>query len=59
MPKGKQQEVDDRVEMLYPDIPIVKLGPGQELEVQMHVEKGRGMDHTKWSPVGSSVGFLD
>lgn len=30
------------------DIPIVKLGPGQSLELELYVRVGRGKQHSKW-----------
>ncbi|EFA83802.1 RNA polymerase III subunit [Heterostelium album PN500] len=38
----------------YDDIPIVKLRPGQALEVQCYCEKNIGREHIKWSPVGTA-----
>ena len=38
------------------DIPIVKLGPGQEIDVELIAKVGRGKDHAKWQPV-STLGY--
>lgn len=32
------------------DIPIVKLGPGQSIELELYVRVGRGKQHSKWQP---------
>lgn len=36
---------------LHGAIPLVKLGPGQEIEFEVYCTKGIGARHTKWSPV--------
>jgi DNA-directed RNA polymerase I and III subunit RPAC1 len=42
-------------QLVYPlcDITIVKMRPGQEIEMQLHAIKGLGKDHAKWSPVSA------
>eukprot|EP01132_Coremiostelium_polycephalum_P006628 gene6628-8200_t len=57
----KWEPSDDHLEMFpneedHPrpvedDIPIVKLKPGQSLELQCYCEKNIGREHIKWSPV--------
>ncbi|KAI1333174.1 DNA-directed RNA polymerase [Xylariaceae sp. FL0255] len=37
-----------------PDILIAKLRPGQELDIEMHMHKGFGWDHAKYSPVATA-----
>ena len=37
-----------------PDILLVKLRPGQQLEIEMHAIKGIGADHAKFSPVATA-----
>ena len=36
-----------------PEIVLVKLRPGQAIEMEMHAVKGLGKDHAKFSPVGT------
>jgi len=38
----------------YDDIVIAKLRPGQSIEAELHVEKGLGQQHAKWSPVATA-----
>jgi len=38
------------------EIPILKLGPGQEIEIEMIAKVGRGKDHAKWQPT-STLGY--
>lgn len=44
------------VRPVYDDIPIVKLGPGQEIDVEIIAKVGKGKDHAKWIPV-STLGY--
>ncbi|XP_004498147.1 uncharacterized protein [Cicer arietinum] len=37
-----------------PDIILAKLGPGQEIELEVHAVKGVGKTHAKWSPVATA-----
>jgi DNA-directed RNA polymerases I and III subunit RPAC1 len=39
------------IQPVHDDILIARLGPGQEIEAELHCEKGVGATHTKWSPV--------
>ncbi|KAK7305273.1 hypothetical protein VNO77_43175 [Canavalia gladiata] len=36
------------------DIILAKLGPGQEIELEVHAVKGIGKTHAKWSPVATA-----
>ncbi|XP_059444038.1 uncharacterized protein LOC132175955 [Corylus avellana] len=36
------------------DIIIAKLGPGEEIELEVHAVKGIGKTHAKWSPVATA-----
>ncbi|EGG15184.1 RNA polymerase III subunit [Cavenderia fasciculata] len=39
---------------VHDDIPIVKLRPGQTVDIQLYCEKNIGREHIKWSPVGTA-----
>ncbi|KAI5854513.1 DNA-directed RNA polymerase [Durotheca rogersii] len=56
-PLGRQGEFfsgEDAIRALNPDILIAKMRPGQELDIEMHMHKGYGWDHAKWSPVATA-----
>ncbi|KAK9768369.1 DNA-directed RNA polymerase core subunit rpc40 [Basidiobolus ranarum] len=55
-PKGDQAErfAEDPARPVFDDILIAKLRPGQEIEVELHCEKGIGRDHAKYSPVATA-----
>eukprot|EP01084_Bolivina_argentea_P150455 262758_1 len=42
------------IKMVYDDIIIAKLRPGQCIEISMRAIKGIGREHAKWSPVGTA-----
>ncbi len=44
------------VRPVYPDIPIVKLGPKQEIDIEMIAKVGLGRDHAKFQAV-CTVGY--
>ncbi|KAF3360506.1 Phosphomannomutase [Verticillium dahliae VDG1] len=54
VPSGRQLEYFDgplnTVRPTNPDILLAKLRPGQVLEMDMHMHKGIGSDHAKFSP---------
>lgn len=57
VPQGRQAELfsgEKRVRMMYDDIVIAKLRPGQSIEAELRCEKGIGRDHAKWSPVATA-----
>ncbi|OII77118.1 DNA-directed RNA polymerases I and III subunit RPAC1 [Cryptosporidium andersoni] len=41
--------------VVYPDILITKLRPGQVIEAILYCEKGIGKTHAKWSPVSTAT----
>jgi DNA-directed RNA polymerase I and III subunit RPAC1 len=53
VPVGNQEETfaDKLPKSLLEDILIAKMRPGQEIEMDLVVEKGLGKTHAKWSPV--------
>lgn len=53
---GKQGDMfaDGPIEVVNPDILIVKMRPGQEINLMMHAMKGIGQDHAKFSPVATA-----
>jgi len=56
-PVGRQFQwfKDDPVAPVNPDILIVKLRPGQVIDMDFHCIKGLGMDHAKFSPVATAT----
>ncbi len=42
---------DPDVKPVYDSIPILILGPGQEVRLEAYARLGRGKEHAKWSPV--------
>ncbi|KAI9258613.1 DNA-directed RNA polymerase [Helicostylum pulchrum] len=55
-PKGNQDEkfADNPPRPVHDDIVIAKLRPGQEMEMELHCQKGLGREHAKWSPVATA-----
>lgn len=53
LPQGSQEDVfsSDPIRPCLGDILLLKLRPGQEVDLELHCVKGFGKDHTKWSPV--------
>ncbi|KAI0022990.1 DNA-directed RNA polymerase [Xylariomycetidae sp. FL0641] len=45
---------EDAIRPVNPDVLIAKLRPGQEIDVEMHMHKGYGWDHAKYSPVATA-----
>lgn len=57
VPTGKQSEYfsgDDIIAPVNPDILIAKLRPRQTIDLAMHMHKGVGSDHAKFSPVATA-----
>ncbi|PWY98882.1 putative Rpc40-40 kd subunit of DNA-directed RNA polymerases I and III [Testicularia cyperi] len=56
-PKGGQDEdfADDPPRPVHDKILLAKLRPGQELDLELHCEKGIGKDHAKFSPVATAT----
>lgn len=56
-PIGRQVKYfsgEDAIAPVNPDILIAKLRPGQEISLSMHMHKGVGSDHAKFSPVATA-----
>ncbi|SPN96854.1 probable DNA-directed RNA polymerase [Cephalotrichum gorgonifer] len=56
-PNGRQAEYfsgENAIAPVNPDILIAKLRPGQRIAVEMHMHKGVGSDHAKFSPVATA-----
>ena len=57
-PSGRQDqhfcEPDGVPRPVNPDILLVKMRPGQALDIEMHCIIGKGADHTKFSPVATA-----
>ncbi len=56
VPQGTQAErfASDPIRPVHDDIVVAKLRPGQSIEAELHVIKGVGRDHAKWSPVATA-----
>ncbi|KAG6016476.1 hypothetical protein E4U54_001400 [Claviceps lovelessii] len=57
VPTGKQVEYfsgEDAIAPVNPDILIAKLRPRQTINLSMHMHKGIGADHSKFSPVATA-----
>jgi DNA-directed RNA polymerases I and III subunit RPAC1 len=57
IPQGEQAEVFAACPPAptIPETVLVKLRPGQAIEMEMHAVKGVGKDHAKFSPVGTHL----
>jgi len=44
------QSMDPEIVPAFPDIPLVKLDRGQEVEVEAWAVVGKGKEHAKWQP---------
>jgi DNA-directed RNA polymerase I and III subunit RPAC1 len=55
-PQGEQATVfaGRRPAPTNPDVVLVKLRPGQEIEMELHAIKSAGKDHAKYSPVATA-----
>ncbi|KAK3335753.1 DNA-directed RNA polymerase [Cercophora scortea] len=56
-PIGRQSQYfsgENAITPVNPDILIAKLRPGQAIECSMHMHKGAGSDHAKFSPVATA-----
>ncbi|KAH8676075.1 DNA-directed RNA polymerase [Xylariales sp. PMI_506] len=56
-PTGDQANIfagDGIIRPTNPDILIAKMRPGQVLDMEMHMHKGVGSDHSKYSPVATA-----
>ncbi|KCV70498.1 hypothetical protein H696_02839 [Fonticula alba] len=56
VPQGPQAErfAEDPIRPVHDAIEIIRLRPGQELDIDMHCVKGIGKIHAKWSPVSTA-----
>lgn len=57
VPTGKQVEYfsgEDAIAPVNPDILIAKMRPNQTINLSMHMHKGVGSDHAKFSPVATA-----
>lgn len=49
------EDPNTKVKPVSPKIPIVKLAPGQRIEMELYVRVGRGKQHAKWQAAISSL----
>jgi DNA-directed RNA polymerase I and III subunit RPAC1 len=57
-PVGNQEKYfagGDAIAPVKPDILIAKMRPGQAIQLTMHMHKGIGADHAKFSPVATAT----
>ncbi|KAJ3289479.1 DNA-directed RNA polymerases I and III subunit RPAC1 [Rhizoclosmatium sp. JEL0117] len=54
--QGDQEErlSADPPRPVHDDIVLAKLRPGQEIDIEVHCQKGIGKEHAKWSPVATA-----
>lgn len=51
VPQGTQNiRIKEPIKPVHDDIIIAKLRPGQCIEAELHIQKGIGKQHAKWSP---------
>jgi len=55
---GDLISLQEGVKPISDNIPIVKLGPNQSLELECMAQLGRGKEHAKWQPV-SAIGYQE
>ncbi|KAJ3088606.1 DNA-directed RNA polymerases I and III subunit RPAC1 [Physocladia obscura] len=55
-PQGDQLDrlADDPPRPVHDDIVLAKMRPGQEIDLEVHCQKGIGKEHAKWSPVATA-----
>ncbi|KAK5658839.1 hypothetical protein OQA88_1651 [Cercophora sp. LCS_1] len=56
-PIGQQSKYfsgENAIQPVHPDILIAKMRPGQKIDLTMHMHKGVGSDHAKFSPVATA-----
>ncbi|MEM2180668.1 MAG: DNA-directed RNA polymerase subunit D [Nitrososphaeria archaeon] len=52
---GELVSEDEDVKPISPNIPILKLSPGQKVKLEAYAKLGRGKDHSKWQAATVSV----
>jgi len=55
MPQADQGEKFESIRPVHEDIILMKLRPGQEVELEVYCEKGFGKEHAKFSPVSTAT----
>ncbi|KAJ3052196.1 DNA-directed RNA polymerase core subunit rpc40 [Rhizophlyctis rosea] len=54
-PQGDQEErLGTEIRPVHDDVLLTKMRPGQEIELEVHCQKGIGKEHAKWSPVATA-----
>jgi DNA-directed RNA polymerase I and III subunit RPAC1 len=54
VPIGNQKEKLKSIKSVHDSIIILKMRPGQEIDMELYCEKGIGQTHAKWSPVSTA-----
>lgn len=49
------EDENTKVKPVSPKIPIVKLAPGQKIEMELYVRVGKGRNHAKWQAAIASL----